>query len=71
MSTEQAPVSREDIESKFRQINDEVVDPVAGGAKNKLIPAATALGLLLALIFFLLGRRAGTKKTAVVEVRRL
>ena len=71
MSTEQAPVSRDDIESKFRQIKDEVVDPVAGNARNKFVPAATAVGILLALIFFLLGRRAGTKKTAVVEVRRL
>jgi len=71
MSTEQAPVSREDIENKFRQIKDEVVEPITGNAKNKLVPAASAAGILLALLFFFLGRRAGKKRTAVVEVRRL
>lgn len=71
MSTEQAPISREDIESKFRQIKDEVVDPVADNAKNKYVPIVSGLGILFALIFFLLGRRAGSKRSAVVEVRRL
>lgn len=71
MSTEQAPISRDDIEAKFRQVKDEVVDPVAGNAKNKFVPAASAIGILLAIIFFLMGRRAGSKRSAVVEVRRL
>ena len=71
MSTEQAPISREDIESKFRKIKDDVVDPVADNAKNKYVPVVSAAGILLALLFFLLGRRAGSKRSAVVEVRRL
>ncbi len=71
MSTEQAPISRDDIESKFRKIKDDVVDPVTDNAKNKYVPAASAAGILLALLFFLLGRRAGSKRSAVVEVRRL
>ena len=37
MSTEQAPISRDDIESKFRKIKDDVVDPVTDNAKNKYL----------------------------------
>ncbi len=71
MSTEQAPISRDDIESKFRKIKDDVVDPATNNAKNKYVPVVSAAGILLALLFFLLGRRAGSKRSAVVEVRRL
>ena len=71
MSTEQAPISRDDIESKFRQIKDEVVDPVTDSAKNKYVPVVSGVGILLAILLFLLGRRAGSKRSAVVEVRRL
>jgi len=70
VSTEQAPISRDDIESKFREIKTEV-DSATTGAKDKVVPIAAAGGLLLALIFFLLGRRAGKKKSAVVQIRRI
>lgn len=70
MSTEQAPVSRDDIESKFRQIKDEV-DTVTNSTKSKVVPIAGAAGLILAILFYLLGSRSGKKKSAVVEIRRL
>ena len=70
VSTEQSPISREDIESKFREIKDEV-DNATTGAKDRAVPAAAAGGILLILIFFLLGRRAGKKKSAVVQIRRI
>ncbi len=70
MSTEQAPISKNDIEAKFREIKDEV-DNVTGSAKQRAIPAAAAGGLLLALLFYLLGKRVGKKRSAVVEIRRI
>lgn len=70
MTTEQAPVSRDDIEAKFRQIKDEV-DTVTNSTKNKVVPIAGAVGLVLAILFYLLGSRSGKKKSAVVEIRRL
>lgn len=68
--SEHAPISRNDIEDKFRQIKTEV-DTVTTGAKGKAVPAAVAGGLLLVIIFFLLGKRVGKKKSAVVQIRRI
>jgi len=70
MSTEQAPISKNDLEAKFREIKDEV-DNVTGSAKQRAIPAAAAGGLLLALLFYFFGKRVGTKRSAVVEIRRI
>ncbi len=70
VSTEQAPISKDDLEAKFRQIKTEV-DEVTGSAKNKAVPAAAAGGLLLILLMFLLGKRVGKKKSAVVQIRRI
>jgi hypothetical protein len=70
MSTEQAPISRDDIESKFREIKDEV-DSVRSSAKSKAIPAGVAGGILILLIMYLMGRRVGSKRSAMVEIRRL
>ncbi len=70
MTTEQAPISRDDIESKFREIKDEV-DNVTNSAKNRAVPAAIGGGLIVLIIMFLLGRRVGSKRSAVVEIRRI
>ncbi len=70
VSTEQAPISRDDLEGKFRQIKTDV-DTVKSGATDKVIPAAVAGGLLALIIFFLLGKRLGKKKSAVVQIRRI
>lgn len=70
MSTEQAPISRDDIEQKFRQIKTEV-DSATESAKGKAVPAAAIGGILFLLFVYLLGRRVGSKRSAVVEIRRL
>jgi len=69
-STEQAPISKDDLENKFRQIKTEV-DTVTTGARDKAVPMAAAGGILLILLFFILGRRVGKKKSAVVQIRRI
>jgi hypothetical protein len=70
MSTEQAPISRDDLEQKFRQIKTEV-DSVTESARSKAVPAAAIGGILFVLLVYLLGRRVGSKRSAVVEIRRL
>jgi len=70
MATEQAPISRDDLESKFREIKDEV-DKVTSSAKSKAVPAGIAGGILLILLMYLIGRRVGSKRSAVVEIRRI
>ncbi len=64
------PISRDDIEAKLREVKVGI-DEKTDSAKSKLVPIAIGGGLLLALIVFLLGRRVGTKKTALVEIRRI
>lgn len=70
ISTEKAPISKDDLEAKFRQIKSEV-DTVAGSAKNKAVPAALAGGILIVLIMFLMGKRVGKKKSSIVQIRRI
>lgn len=67
---EHAPISPDDLEAKFREIKNEV-DSVASTAKGKALPAGIAGGILLLLIMYLLGRRVGSKRSAMVEIRRL
>jgi hypothetical protein len=64
------PVTRGDIEAKLREVKAEV-DQTAADAKPKLQRVAIGLGLALLVLTFLLGRRAGRKRTTFVEIRRV
>lgn len=74
MAKDKAPevgkVGRSDIESKLREIKGEV-DTTATAAK----PAATIVigvaAVAVVAVVYLLGRRAGKKRTTVVEIRRV
>jgi hypothetical protein len=63
-------ITREDIESQLRSIlgeAEEAVDDVRGRA----VPTAAVAALVLLLLAYLLGRRSGRRRAAVVEIRRL
>jgi uncharacterized membrane protein YvbJ len=63
-------ITRDDLEAKFRSIQDDVQTRVE--SRKQSILASGALGLLiLVLIFFFLGKRSGKKKSTIVEIRRL
>jgi hypothetical protein len=66
----QKRITRDDLESQFRQLQDSVQRSV-DDKKNSVITAAAVGGIALLLIFFLLGIRRGKKKTTLVEIRRL
>ena len=66
----QKRITRDDLESQFRQLQDSVQRSVED-KKNSVYTAAAVGGIALLLIFFFLGIRRGKKKTTLVEIRRL
>jgi hypothetical protein len=59
-----------DIEAKFRDIQGQI-DGVAEQGRKKAVLAGVVAGVLVLLIVYVLGRRAGKRKSTVVEIRRL
>ncbi len=58
-----------DIRAKLTDIQGEATNQVEG-AKNQLVAVGAGVALLLLIIAFLLGRRAGKRSSAIIEVRR-
>lgn len=70
MSTESTKISPADIEAKFREMQGQV-DSVANDSKKKAAIAGTIGAVLLLLVIYLMGQRAGRRKSTVVEIRRV
>jgi hypothetical protein len=64
------PVTRDDLEQRFRQLQDGVRGQV-DDRRTTFLTAAGIGGLLIVLVIFMLGRRSGKKKTTYVEIRRV
>lgn len=62
-------IERNDLEDKFRQIQN-AVDETTSTAKNAGIGLAIG-GVLIVLLVYLLGRRKGKKGGAQLEIYRL
>jgi len=65
-----AKISRDDLEAKLREISGGVEETVEA-ARPQLISSAVAGVLLVALITYLLGRRRGRARSAVIEIRKV
>lgn len=63
-------ISRDDLENKLRAFQGDIKGAV-DSQRNNLLVAAGVFGLVLVLVFFLLGRRSGKKKSTIVEIRRV
>ena len=63
-------ITRADIEAKLRAIRDDI-EPVGEQAKGGLMAAAPVVAALLVVGAYLLGKRSGRKRRAVIEIRRL
>ncbi|MEM7341469.1 MAG: hypothetical protein AAF467_22640 [Actinomycetota bacterium] len=59
-----------DIEAKFRDIQGQV-DVVAQDSKKRVAVGGAALGLVLLMLIYMLGRRTGKRRSTVLEIRRL
>ncbi len=66
----QQRITRDDLESKFRQLQDNVQGRVED-KKRAMFSGGVAGVVVLLLIFFLLGKRRGRRKTTLVEIRRI
>jgi hypothetical protein len=64
------PVSRADLEQKFRELQGEIEEGKATATSYALAVGAVVV-VSIALGAFLLGRRKGKRRTTVVEVRRI
>jgi hypothetical protein len=63
-------ISRADIEAKLRSIRDDI-EPVGEQAKGGLMAAVPVVVALLVVGAYILGKRSGRKRRAVIEIRRL
>jgi hypothetical protein len=64
------PISREDIEAKFREVQGEV-NAIETEAFDYLGLAVAAVAVTVVVVAFVLGSRRGRKRRTVVEIRRV
>jgi hypothetical protein len=70
MTAPPGPISRHDIEAKFREIQGEV-DVVEHEARS-YVTMAVVIGVgVVAVLAFALGRRRGKRRSTWVEIRRV
>jgi hypothetical protein len=70
MSAGTERITRDQIEAKFRELTGEVTDE-AESARSQVVTVVLAAGVAAVAIVFLIGRRSGRRRSAVVEVRRI
>jgi hypothetical protein len=63
-------ITRDDIESKFRELQAEV-EVVEDEARNYALVAAVVGVVAVVAVAFVLGRRKGRRRGTVVEIRRI
>lgn len=68
--TETTNITPDDLTAKFREIQGQV-DGVTEDGKKKAAIGGSAIAVLLLLLIYTVGRRAGKKKSTVIEIRRL
>lgn len=66
----QNKITRDDLEARFRALQEDVQHKVED-RRQSLTTIALVGGALLIVVIYLLGRRAGRKRTTFVEIRRL
>ena len=65
-----ARVTRDDLEAKFRELEGGARDQ-AESAKTTIVTAGLVAAVIVLLLAFLLGRRAGKQRSTIVEIRRV
>jgi hypothetical protein len=68
--TEATEITPADIEAKFRDIQGQI-DVVSDDSKTVLAAGGAVAAVILLLVVYILGRKAGRKKSTVLEIRRL
>ena len=70
MSPATERITRDQIEEKFRELTGEVSHEVES-SRSQAVTIGLAVGVVLVAAVYLIGRRAGRRRSAVVEVRRI
>jgi len=63
-------ITRDQIEAKFRELTGDVGGEVQA-ARPMMLTGGLAVAVVVLAVVFLIGRRAGKRKSTVVEVRRI
>ena len=67
--TPSGTITRDDIKTKLADIQQEATTTVES-AKNQLVAVGAAVGVVLLVAVFLLGRKGGTRRSTIIEVKR-
>jgi hypothetical protein len=66
---DESPIGRADLKAKLTEIQGEAQEQVEG-VRNQILATGIIIAVVLLVITFVLGRRAGKRASAVIEVRR-
>lgn len=63
------PITRDDIKAKLHEIQGEATNTVEE-AKTTIVAVAAAVGVVVLVGVYLLGRRGGRRRSTVIELKR-
>jgi hypothetical protein len=63
-------ITRSDIESKLRSIRDSI-EPVGDQAVGSLKAVIPVIAAVVVVAAYVIGRRSGKKRRAIIEIRRI
>lgn len=63
-------ISREDIEAKLKGLQGDVQNKV-DDRRSTVVTVGVVAGVVVLALFYVLGRRSGRRRSAVVEIRRV
>lgn len=69
-ATSTTKISADDVEAKLRAFQGQIQGKV-DDKKNTLFAAGAGAVSILMILFFLLGKRSGKKKSTIVQIKRL
>ncbi len=70
MADDTSPITREDLDKGLRAVVGEVEERAEASAR-RFLPVVIGAGVALLVVAYLIGRRVGTTKSTVVEIRRI
>ena len=69
MTDQDQRITKEDLETKFQSLQDDLQGRAAD-KKQSIMTVAAISSAVVVLIAYMLGRRGGRKRRSVVEIRR-